>query len=112
MGATENKRLMQTLDDAWNSQDWETFKKRHTENTAVHWPGQPEPTQGRLNHEAECKEFFKTFPDNHIANRPYRSSSLKTTGPVPSRRLHGDDEGPDEPRWREGSSPDEQALPR
>ena len=25
----ENMRLMQTLDDAWNAQDWVTFEKRH-----------------------------------------------------------------------------------
>lgn len=25
----ENMELMQTLDDAWNNQDWDTFEKRH-----------------------------------------------------------------------------------
>ena len=65
-------RLMQTLDDAWNAQDWETFEKRHSENTAVYWPGQPEPTRGRQNHHDESVEFFKTFPDNHLVNRPYK----------------------------------------
>lgn len=68
----ENMQLMQTLDDAWNNQDWETFQKRHSEDTAVFWPGQPEPTRGRGSHEAESAEFFKTFPDNHIDNRPYK----------------------------------------
>src|SRR5487761_748577 len=68
----ENKQLMQTLDDAWNNQDWEVFRKRHSENTAVYWPGQPEPTRGRHNHEEESKEFFKTFPDNHLVNNPYK----------------------------------------
>ncbi len=72
MGVRENMELMQTLDDAWNSQDWEVFKKRHSENTAVYWPGQQDPTRTRSNHLAEAIEFFKTFPDNHIVNRPYR----------------------------------------
>jgi len=72
MGAKENMELMQTLDDAWNNQDWETFRKRHSEHTRVYWPGQPEPTGGRHNHEVECQEFFKTFPDNHLVNRPYK----------------------------------------
>jgi hypothetical protein len=27
MNVEENKRLMKTLDDAWNSQDWDTFNK-------------------------------------------------------------------------------------
>jgi predicted ester cyclase len=47
----KNKDLMKTLDDAWNSQDWDTFEVRHAENVAV---------------------FFKTFPDNHIVNNPYK----------------------------------------
>jgi predicted ester cyclase len=72
MSAEENMRLMQTLDDAWNAQDWETYEKRHSENTVVYWPGQPDPTTGRHPHRDESVEFFKTFPDNHIVNRPYK----------------------------------------
>ena len=68
--------LMQTLDDAWNagpgSPLWETFKKRHTDNVVVYWPGGAPPTQGRHNHDLEAVEFFKTFPDQHLDNRPYR----------------------------------------
>ncbi len=71
MSEKENMRLMQTLDDAWNSQDWETFKKRHATDTAVYWPGQSEPTRGRENHFNEAVEFFKTF-DNKLVNRPYK----------------------------------------
>lgn len=72
MGVKENLELMKTLDDAWNSQNWDVFRKRHSEDTSVYWPGQPEPTRGRNNHEAEAKEFFKTFPDNHIVNNLYK----------------------------------------
>gem|GEM_PF-1961704 len=57
----KNKQLMQTLDDAWNSQDWNTFKDRHAENVAVFWPGQPDPTRGVHNHHQESVEFFKIF---------------------------------------------------
>jgi ketosteroid isomerase-like protein len=67
----DNKGLMQTLDDAWNAQDWETFVARHAEDTIVHWPGQTEPTRGVYNHKAESIDFFKTF-DNKLDNRPYR----------------------------------------
>jgi predicted ester cyclase len=67
-----NQQLMKTLDDAWNNQEWDTFNKRHAENVFVYWPGQPEPTTGRHNHRAESVEFFKTFPDNHIDNDPYK----------------------------------------
>src|SRR5213083_1394763 len=72
MKRDELLELMQTLDDAWNKQDWQVFRQRHAADTAVYWPGQPEPTRGRPNHESEAKEFFKTFPDNHLINRPYK----------------------------------------
>ncbi len=71
MGVEENLRLMKTLDDAWNAKDWETFKKRHAENVAVYWPGQPEPTRGRHAHHEEAVGFFKAF-DNHLDNNPYK----------------------------------------
>jgi len=67
-----NKELMKTLDNAWNSQDWETFSERHADNVAVFWPGQEDPTRGVQNHREESIEFFKMFPDNHLANDPYK----------------------------------------
>jgi predicted ester cyclase len=66
-----NMELMQTLDDAWNAQDLETFAKRHKDNVVVRWPGQP-PTHGVQAHRLEAIEFFKTFPDQHLDNRPYK----------------------------------------
>ena len=30
----KNKELMITLDNAWNSQDWNTFNERHAEDVA------------------------------------------------------------------------------
>lgn len=63
--------LMQTLDDAWNAQDWDTFAKRHRQDVIVRWPGQL-PTHGVHDHRLESIELFKTYPDNHIQNRPYR----------------------------------------
>ncbi|MGI0129887.1 MAG: ester cyclase, partial [Thermoplasmata archaeon] len=76
MRSEELAELMRTLDDAWNagpgSASWETFRRRHTENVAVYWPGQPDPTRGRRNHDLEAVEFFKTFPDNHLINNPYK----------------------------------------
>jgi len=67
-----NKELMKTLDNAWNSQDWETFSERHADNVAVFWPGQADPTRGVQNHREESIEFFKMFPNNHLANDPYK----------------------------------------
>jgi ketosteroid isomerase-like protein len=67
-----NMELMQTLDDAWNGQDLETFGKRHKDDVVVKWPGQP-PTHGIEAHRQEALDFFKTFPDQHLDNRPYRT---------------------------------------
>ena len=63
MSAEENLQRMKTLDDAWNAQNWDVFRKRHSVDTAVYWPGQPDPTRGR---------------DAHHANPRRSSSPLKT----------------------------------
>jgi hypothetical protein len=41
----KNMQLMKALDDAWNSQDWNTFEECHADDVSVFWPGQPEPTR-------------------------------------------------------------------
>jgi ketosteroid isomerase-like protein len=68
----KNKELMITLDNAWNSQDWDTFNERHADDVAVFWPGQADPTKGVHDHRQESIEFFKMFPDNHLVNNPYK----------------------------------------
>jgi hypothetical protein len=50
----------------------DTFNGRHADDVAVFWPGQPDPTRGVHNHRQESIEFFKMFPDNHLANNPYK----------------------------------------
>ena len=62
---------MKTLDDAWNAQNWDVFRRRHSADTAVFWPGQPEPTRGREAHQAESEAFFKSI-ENHLDNNPYK----------------------------------------
>jgi len=71
MSVEENMKLMKTLDDAWNLQDWETFSERHADNVIVRWPDQP-PTIGINEHKMEGEYFFKAFPDNNIENDPYK----------------------------------------
>ena len=67
----QNMDLMQTLDDAWNAKDLDTFAQRHKPDTVVRWPGQP-LTHGIQAHTAEAIAFFRTFPDQHLDNRPYK----------------------------------------
>lgn len=73
MGIEEqNMQLMQTLDDAWNAQDLDVFVQRHKPDVIVRWPGQPIPTHGIEAHKEEAIQFFKTFPDQRLVNRPYK----------------------------------------
>jgi hypothetical protein len=57
MSPEENMRLMKTLDDAWNSQDWDTFSKLHTKDVIVRRPSQTEPTRGLNAHRNEGLEM-------------------------------------------------------
>ena len=70
--SSENMELMKKLDDARNTQDWDTFEERHDDNVAVFWLGRIEPTKGLHNHREESVGFFRTFPYNHILNNPYK----------------------------------------
>ena len=73
MSAEENLELMQTLDDAWNAQDWDTYDRRHKPDVVVRWPGGQPATHGTKDHRAEGVAMFKTFPDNKVSNRPYKT---------------------------------------
>ena len=91
----KNMELMQTLDDAWNAQDWDTFDKRHKPDVVVRWPAQP-PTHGRHDHRAEGVQMFKTFPDNKVAQPSVQNVLRQRRLDVLDCPIHGDDEGPDD----------------
>jgi predicted ester cyclase len=88
-----NMELMQTLDDAWNMQDWDTFAQRHKHDTVVHWPGKP-PTRGVDDHRLESIEMFVTFPDNRVENRPYQTFFASGDWTCSIARFHGTMTGP------------------
>ena len=79
-----NMELMQSLDDAWNAQDWDTFEKRHKHDTVVRWPAQP-PTHGIKDHRAEGCSCSRPSPTNTSTTGRTRSSSPMATGHAPSR---------------------------
>jgi predicted ester cyclase len=72
MTPEQNLQLMKTLDDSWNAKELTTFRKRHAKDCVVRWPNQP-PTHGIEAHEQEALTFFKTFPDQHLVNNPYKT---------------------------------------
>ena len=61
----DSLKAMKKLDDSWNRQDLQTFRKYHAKNCIVRWPNQP-PTHGIDGHEQEAIAFFKMFPDQHL----------------------------------------------
>jgi ketosteroid isomerase-like protein len=59
MGTEErNMELMQTLDDAWNAQDLDTFAQRHKADVVVRWPGKP-PTHGVDDHPRDTQRDYR-----------------------------------------------------
>jgi hypothetical protein len=56
MSVEENMKLIKTVDDAWNSQDWETFNERRADDVIMRWPDQP-PTIGTEKHKIEGEHF-------------------------------------------------------
>jgi hypothetical protein len=84
MSAQENLQRMKTLDDAWNAQNWEVFRKRHSADTKVYWPGQPDPTRGREAHQLESEAFFKSIEITWTTTRT-ASCLAPATGRAPSR---------------------------
>jgi hypothetical protein len=68
----DSLKAMKKLDDSWNGQDLQTFRKYHAKNCIERWPNQP-PTHGIDGHEQEAIAFFKMFPDQHLINNPYKN---------------------------------------
>ncbi len=77
MSADDNLKRMKTLDNAWNTQDWDVFRKRHSADTQVFWPGQPEPTRGRDAHAAATR--------TRRSRRPSSSRSRTTSRTIRTR---------------------------
>jgi hypothetical protein len=65
--------FMQSLDDAWNARDWETFKKLHSRDTAVKRPGIGAATKDIHEYISEIKEFLKAFPDSRVDSGHYKA---------------------------------------
>ena len=105
----KNMELMQTLDDAWNAQDWDTFDKRHKPDVVVRWPAQP-PTHGRRDHRAEGVQMFTTFPDNKVHNRPYKTFFASGDWTCSIALIHRDDERPDDGPRRHRDSADREVI--
>ena len=111
MSIEENLKLMKTLDDAWNGQDWDLFSKRHAENVVVRWPGQDEPTRGLAAHKNEGIEMFRIFPDNHVANDPYKVLFGQGEWTCSIAIFTGTHQGPMIGSWRQNHYTYKQEIP-
>lgn len=70
MDAATNLENMKKLDDSWNGQDLQTFRKYHAKDCIVRWPIQP-PTMA-WTHMNRRRSHFKMFPDQHLVHNPYK----------------------------------------
>ena len=66
-----NMELMQTLDDSFNAQDYDTFTQRHRADVLVNLTGVL-PTHDIEAHRSDAMNIFKTFPNQRVDNRPYK----------------------------------------
>lgn len=80
----QNMELMQTLDDAWNSEDQDVFVKRHKPDVVVRWPGKP-PTHGVEDHLQESMSSGQRSPINTSITGRTRCSSRRVSGRARSR---------------------------
>ena len=44
----------------------------HKPDVVVCWPGR-QPTCGMDDHRNDALDFYRTFPDQHVDNRPYKT---------------------------------------
>jgi predicted ester cyclase len=66
-----NMELMQTLDDSFNAQDFDTFTQRHKADVVVSLTGVPS-THSIETHRDDAINTFKDFPNQRVDNRPYK----------------------------------------
>lgn len=85
MGASKMLQNMRKLDDSWNAQDLDTFRRYHAKDCIVRWPNQL-PTHGREAHERGAIAFFEIFLDQHLTTR---SCWRKGNGHAPLRTSPG-----------------------
>ena len=95
MDATTNLQNMKKLDDSWNAQDLQTFRKYHAKDCIVRWPNQP-PTHGIDAHEQEAIAFFKMFPDQHLDQQSLQNHVGPGRMDVHCCRFHWNHEGSDD----------------
>jgi|GEM_PF-90554 len=55
----------------FSKQDWEGFKKTHTDNVKVHWPD-GHTTEGLAKHIEDMKYMFTYAPDTRIKEHPIK----------------------------------------
>jgi len=71
---------MKTSDDTWNSQDWETFEKRHGNHVEVFWPGQTERQKGVHRIKKKLLHSSRYFLITMSETIYIRCSSVRATG--------------------------------
>jgi ketosteroid isomerase-like protein len=63
--------LMKQGDDAFNARDFAAMDAVHHPDMIAYVTGNAEPLYGRAAHAAAMEQFFRIFPDVHVASDPY-----------------------------------------
>jgi hypothetical protein len=63
--------LMKKGDDAFNSRDLAAMDAVHHPDMIAYVTGNAQPLYGRAAHAVAMEQFFRAFPDVHVANDPY-----------------------------------------
>ena len=71
MSAEENMKLMRSWMMHGTHKIVSLLLSVTANNVIVPWPAQP-PTERIVAHRKEGEYFFKAFPDNYVANNPYK----------------------------------------
>jgi hypothetical protein len=77
----DSLKAMKKLDDSWNWQDLQTFRKYHAKNCIVRWPNQP-PTHGIDGHEQERLHSSRCFLMSISSTIHTKSCWARASGPA------------------------------
>ena len=66
MGVEENVRVRKSMDNLWNTGNWEGFWDAHTRDVVVTSPDLPTPAKGLDAHRKEVEGLIAAFPDMRV----------------------------------------------
>jgi steroid delta-isomerase-like uncharacterized protein len=66
MNVEDNLKVAESLNEAFNTRNWDMFDERHTDDIIAYSPITPEPTRGIKEHRQQVEGLLEAFPDFKI----------------------------------------------